>query len=231
MEKGLENIKAVLMDVDDTLLDFVECARQDVKHCMALHGLTYTDQIFDFFIDRNVKLWQMIENKQLTVEELHRTRWANIFHDLGIKANGQAFEQDFIAGLRETSVPMEGSLEIMRYLHGKYKVCVVSNSWEIQQKTRLVKAGLTDYVDSYFCALDIGYNKPDKRFYDWAFERLHGLKPDQTIIIGDSLNADISGGLEYGMHTCWFAHRNPVPSNTIRPEFTVHSLLEIKNIL
>lgn len=179
MIERLENIKAVLMDVDDTLLDFNECARQDVKHCMEIHGLTYTDQIFDFFINRNVKLWKMIEDKQLTVDELHRTRWANIFRDLGIKADGVAFEQSFIAGLRETSVPMEGSHEIMRYLHDRYKVYVVSNASELQQKTRLAKAGLTDYIDGYFCSLDIGYNKPDKRFYDWTFAHLQDLRPSQ----------------------------------------------------
>jgi len=231
MEKRLENIKAVFMDIDDTLLDFNECARQDVKHCFALHGLTYSDDIFDFFINRNVKLWQMIEDRQLTVDELHRTRWANIFRDLGIKADGVAFEQDFIVGLRETAVPMEGARDILEYLSSRYKVYAVSNASNLQQTMRLTKAGLIDYVDCIFGSLDIGINKPAAGFFDYCFQHIEGITPAQTIIIGDSLNADISGGIDYGLHTCWFAHRNAVPTDTVQPEYTIHSLSEIKDIL
>ena len=136
-----EKITTVFMDVDDTLLDFKECARQNVRNCFRKNGLEYSDDIFEFFLSRNIILWKRIEDGLLTVDELHRTRWAGIFHDLGIEADGPAFELDFIAGLRDTSVPVAGAHKVMEYLHSRYKVYVVSNASNLQQSTRLGRPG------------------------------------------------------------------------------------------
>ena len=225
------DITTVLMDVDDTLMDFKECARQNVRNCFKKNGLEYSDDIFEFFLSRNIILWKRIEDGLLTVDELHRTRWAGIFHDLGIEADGPAFELDFIAGLRDTSVPVAGSREAMKYLHSKYKVYVVSNASNLQQSTRLGKAGLMQYVDGIFGSLDIGYNKPSREYFDYCFGQLGGTRPDQTVIVGDSLNADISGGQAYGLHTIWFNIRGVEASAQITPDHTIHSLSEIPSVL
>ena len=226
-----EDITTIFMDVDDTLLDFKECARENVRSCCLKNGITYSDGLFEFFLSRNVILWKRIEDGLLTVEELHRTRWAGIFHDLGIEADGPAFENDFIAGLRETSVPVKGAHEVMKYLHSNYKVFVVSNASNLQQSTRLGKAGLMQYVDGVFGALDIGHIKPSREYLDYCFAQLDGTKPQQTVIIGDSLNADISGGITYGLHTIWFNIRNVEPSDSTFPDYTIHSLSELSSLL
>ena len=226
-----EEITTIFMDVDDTLLDFKECAREDVRNCCLKNGITYSDDLFDFFLNRNVILWKRIEDGLLTVEELHRTRWAGIFRDLGIKADGPAFENDFIAGLRETSVPVEGAHEVMEYLHSRYKVYVVSNASNLQQTTRLRKAELMQYVDGVFGSLDIGFIKPSREYFDYCFSQLGDTTPHQTVIIGDSLNADISGGTTYGLHTIWFNIRNVEPSDSTFPDYTIHSLSELTSLL
>ena len=226
-----ENITTVFMDVDDTLLDFKECARENVRNCFLKNGLEYSDDIFEFFLSRNIILWKRIEDGLLTVDELHQTRWAGIFHDLGIEADGPAFELDFIAGLRDTSVPVAGAHQVMKYLHDRYKVFVVSNASNLQQSTRLGKAGLMQYVDGVFGSLDIGFNKPSREYFDFCFSQLGSTRPDQTVIIGDSLNADISGGTAYGLHTIWFNIRNVEPSDSTFPDYTIHSLSEIPTIL
>jgi len=226
-----EDITTVFMDVDDTLLDFKECARENVRNCCIKNGIRYSDHLFEFFLSRNIILWKRIEDGLLTVDELHQTRWAGIFRDLGIEADGPAFELDFIAGLRDTHVPVSGAHEVMKYLHDRYKVYVVSNASNLQQSTRLGKAGLMQYVDGVFGSLDIGFNKPSREYFDYCFSQLGGTTPAQTVIIGDSLNADISGGSAYGLHTIWFNIRNVEPSDSTFPDYTIHSLSEISDIL
>jgi len=225
------DITTVLMDVDDTLLDFKECARENVRGCCLKNGIEYSDSMFEFFLSRNIILWKRIEDGLLTVDELHRTRWAGIFHDLGIEADGPAFELDFIAGLRDTSVPVAGAHQVMKYLHDRYKVYVVSNASNLQQSTRLGKAGLMQYVDGIFGSLDIGFNKPSREYFDYCFSLLGGTRPDQTVIVGDSLNADISGGQAYGLHTIWFNIRSVEASATIIPDHTIHSLSDLTSLL
>ena len=226
-----EDITTVFMDVDDTLLDFKECARENVRNCCIKNGIQYSDHLFEFFLSRNIILWKRIEDGLLTVDELHQTRWAGIFHDLDIEADGPAFELDFIAGLRDTSVPVSGAHLVMEYLKNRYKVYVVSNASNFQQSTRLGKAGLMQYVDGVFGSLDIGYNKPSREYFDYCFSQLPDTTPAQTVIIGDSLNADISGGIAYGLHTIWFNIRNVKPSDSTSPDYTIHSLSEIPSIL
>ena len=226
-----EDITTIFMDVDDTLLDFKECAREDVRNCCVKNDITYSDDLFEFFLSRNVILWKRIEDGLLTVDELHRTRWAGIFRDLGIEADGPAFENDFIAGLRETSVPVEGAHEVMEYLHSRYKLYVVSNASNLQQTTRLRKAGLMQYVNGVFGSLDIGFIKPSREYFDYCFSQLGGTTPLQTVIVGDSLNADISGGIAYGLRTIWFNIRNVEPSDSTFPDFTIHSLSELGSLL
>ena len=226
-----EEITTVFMDVDDTLLDFKECARQNVRNCCQKNGVPYSDDLFEFFLSRNIILWKRIVDGLLTVDELHRTRWAGIFRDYGIEADGPAFELDFIAGLRDTSVPVAGSREAMKYLHSKYKVYVVSNASNLQQSTRLGKAGLMQYVDGVFGALDIGFNKPSREYFDYCFAQLPETSPAQTVIVGDSLNADISGGTAYGLRTIWFNIRNVEPSDSTLPDYTIYSLGELTSLL
>jgi len=108
---------------------------------------------------------------------------------------------------------------------------VVSNASNLQQSTRLGKAGLMQYVDGVFGSLDIGFNKPSKEYFDYCFSQLPGTTPAQTVIIGDSLNADISGGTAYGLHTIWFNIRNVEPSDSTFPDYIIHSLSEIPAIL
>jgi len=226
-----EDITTIFMDVDDTLLDFKECAREDVRNCCFKNGITYSDDLFEFFLSRNVILWKRIEDGLLTVDELHRTRWAGIFRDYGIEADGPAFENDFIAGLRETSVPVAHSHKTLEYLHSKYKVYVVSNASNLQQTTRLRKAGLMQFVDGVFGSLDVGFIKPSREYFDYCFSQLGGTTPQQTVIVGDSLNADISGGISYGLHTIWFNMRNVEPSDSTFPDYTIHSLSELNLLL
>ena len=226
-----EDITTVFMDVDDTLLDFKECARENVRNCCIKNGIQYSDHLFEFFLSRNIILWKRIEDGLLTVDELHQTRWAGIFHDLGIEADGPSFELDFIAGLRNTSVPVSGAHKIMEYLKNRYKVYVVSNASNVQQSTRLGKAGLMQYVDGVFGSLDIGFNKPSREYFDYCFNQLPGTTPAQTVIIGDSLNADISGGTAYGLHTIWFNIRNVEASAEIIPDHTIRTLTELTSLL
>ena len=110
-------------------------------------------------------------------------------------------------------------------------VYVVSNASNLQQTTRLRKAGLMQFVDGVFGSLDVGFIKPSREYFDYCFSQLGGTTPQQTVIVGDSLNADISGGIAYGLHTIWFNIRNVEPSDSTFPDYTIHSLSELTALL
>ena len=110
-------------------------------------------------------------------------------------------------------------------------MCVASNAFYHQQVKRLSLAGIAPYIDHYFISERLGADKPSKAFFDGCLVSLVGIRPDECIMIGDSLTADIAGGVNAGIPTIWFNRLNaPVP-NGCKADHIVTSLAEIRAIL
>lgn len=224
-------ITNVLIDVDNTLLDFNKCAEEAMKIGFSRWNIEYSDRVFPVFLEVNDNLWRKIETGEIDKKTLYQIRWKTIFEKLGIEENGPAFEQDFRNIFSDSKEPVDGAYDILDYLSKKYSVSVASNASYEQQLKRLNHADMMKYFTHIFNSEQIGYPKPEKKFFDACFERLGNIPKEQVIIIGDSFSADINGGAEYGIKTLWFNYNKiPVPKN-VRADFTVNSLDEIKNIL
>ena len=73
--------------------------------------------------------------------------------------------------------------------------------------------------------------KPTKEFFDYCFKHMNGITKDQTIMIGDSLTADILGAKNYGITCVWYNAFNHENKTGVIPDYTVYHLLQIKDIL
>lgn len=224
-------ITTILLDVDNTLLDFNECAKVAIKEAFKSWGLNYNENVFPIFKEVNDILWCKIETGEIDKKTLYQLRWKTIFEKLGIVADGLAFEQDFRTLFSESKQPVEGAYEILEYLSGKYNLCVASNASYQQQLKRLNHADMMKYFKHIFNSEQLGAPKPEKTFFDACFERLGDVPKEEVIIIGDSLTADISGGVAYGIKTMWFNYDKIPVSDDIKADYIVHSLAEIKNYL
>ena len=225
-------IKAVFLDVDNTLLDFEQCSRQSIQQACEKHGVEFNDKLMETFHRINNGLWKDIEKGTITRAWLHKNRWNIIFNEIGgIDVGGVAFEKDFFEGLNTIAVPIDGALELVEYLSGKYELYVVSNAEYKQQYNRLEKCEMLKNIRKIFVSADIGYSKPSKEFFDACYAELPHLKPSDTVIIGDSLSADIIGGINYGIKSCWFNFKNESLPDGVEPDFVVNSLYQIQELL
>ena len=226
----MEDIKAVLIDIDNTLLDFNKGAEIAVGVAFNKCGLTFNEHCFNTFIEQNDLLWQKIERGELTREGLHQIRFKTIFNVLGISADGIMAETEFRKALFNIAVPVDGALELVQYLSKKYKVYCASNAIYNQQINRLTLSKMHDYFSGFFISEKIGHQKPTKEFFDYCFYNMQ-VKPEQTIMIGDSLTADILGAKNYGLKSIWFNQFDKQNNSDIFPDYMVKELLQIKNIL
>lgn len=224
-------IQTVFLDIDNTLLDFNECANVSAGKAFRDLNLDYHDGVFPVFTEENDKLWLKIEKGTITREELHKLRWCNIFERLQMDADGILMEKLFLHYIEESPVLMSGALELLTYLFPKYTVCLASNASEKRQTKRLAQTPIPPLVHHIFLSETMGTPKPEKGFFDACFARLPEASPETSIIIGDSLSADIAGGINAGLKTCWFnPHHLPAP-NDYTIDYIVHSLEEIQTIL
>ena len=227
------NLKAILLDVDNTLLDFNECARVSLKEAMEQCGFVYQDSMYAVFERENNQIWKELEQGLLTREELHVQRFARVLRALHLEecADSTAVEDVFQKCVGESAVPVTGALELVQYLAEKYPLYVASNARQFRQVKRLEKAGMMPYIREVFSSEKMGANKPAKAFFDGCFAAMEGIARGECVIIGDSLSADIEGGRTCGLKTIWYNHdKLPVPDNC-PADFVVNSLEEITDIL
>lgn len=224
-------IKAILIDIDNTLLDFFKSARKTIKILFEQKGIEYSEKVSDTFIEINEGLWKKIEKQQLTKTEMHKLRWKLILEKLNIDYDSDIMEQDFRTLLSEVAEPVDNAYKLLDYLKSKYRLYAASNSSFEHQKKRLTQSDMLKYFDKIYVSETVGALKPAKEFFDFCLADIKDVTTDEVVMIGDSLTADILGGVEYGIKTIWF---NPdgldIPSYPI-PDHTVKSLLDIKNIL
>ena len=230
-------IKAVFLDIDDTLLSFQEYTRQAMREGFAKFGIgTYTEDMFPLFHQYNGELWRAIERGELTYERLLKIRWNYIFERLGLSGDGEAFEDYFKGELFHNAIVIPGAMELLEYLRGKVLVCAASNGPDGQQQNRLKISGMMPYFDALFISEEIGVSKPSPAYFDECFRRLSALAgetilPEETLILGDSMTSDIGGGAAYGLKTCLYRPEYEGEPLDPKPDYIITDLREMREIL
>ncbi len=224
-------IKAVLADIDNTLLDFDKCAEYAMKCAFEEAGLQYTENAAEVFFRINTQLWNEIEKGNLDKAGLYKIRWRRIFKELKTEYDGEKFEMSFVKHLGDSYQTVDGAKDILDYLSDRYPLYAASNGPQTEQINRLTNAGLVHYFKDIFTSERIGYQKPRREFFEGCFRKMDGVLPCETIIIGDSVNADIKGGKDSGLVTCFFNYKQRHSLQCISADYVVQTLDDIKNFL
>ena len=205
-------LKAIFLDIDNTLLDFDGYVKEALASGFEKFGLgTYEASVYETFSRINDSLWERIETGDLTFEGLKAIRFNLIFEALGITFDGPTFETYFREQLNVSAIPIEGAYDLLKALSQKYILCAASNGPYDQQCHRLELAGMSAYFSYVFISEEIGAGKPDRAFYERAFARLNRgreipILPEECLAVGDSVTSDVAGGHAFGMKTCYYAH-------------------------
>ena len=227
----LIGIRAVLLDLDNTLIDFEASAKECMQKALSDRGIPFREEIYETFFRINPTLWKKIERKELTLDGLHQIRWNMVFAEVGLsQIDGPLFEIDFRKYLKTSGIPIEGAVDLLEDLKKKgYLLCVASNGPYEQQKSRMKAAGMDDFISHWFVSERFGVNKPAGEFFEAAMAELEGITPPECVMIGDSLSADIAGGKNFGMKTVWYDRSGTGEES--HADRRVTRLSEIKEIL
>lgn len=222
----MKNKKIVLIDVDDTLLDFHQCSYVSLIAAFDACQLEFKESYHHVFIEINDKLWQQIERKEITEEELFARRFQIVFKALGITADSQVAETAFRKSLDASHEPMEGAKELLDYLVKKYDLYIVSNSQYQRQVERLKLAGFLSYFKDIYTSGRMNAVKPEYDFFEACFKEMNYPNKDEVVLIGDSFTADIQGAICYGIEVIWL-HQGKMDMDVIQ----VEKLIEIEKYL
>ncbi len=223
--------KFVFLDADDTLLDFRMSERAAITESFLRFGIEPTDALIERYSAINKATWERMERGEITRARVLTERFEILFARIGADIDPQTFEDTYQVLLGQHAYLVAGAMDILAYLRPKYRLYIASNGVAATQDSRLRAAGLTPWFDDIFISERVGFNKPDRAFFEASFACIPGFSRERAIIVGDSLSSDMLGGKNAGIATCWFNYRRRVPRDDILPDYTVYSLEELKTIL
>ena len=126
----------------------------------------------------------------------------------------------------------EGTEEVLRRLHGRYRLGVIANQPE-NARQRLLQFGVLKYFDHLTISGEIGYSKPSPTIFRETL-RIIGTTAEKCVMTGDKLTNDIAPAKALGFSTVWvkqeFGGMNRITDESMSPDFTVDSIAALPEI-
>lgn len=225
--------KRLLFDADNTLFDF------DKAEIDAYFSLSdkFPDIIspsgFDTYHEINQKIWKEHEKGLISKEELKIERFRRYIKECkGNYSDSDAREMAkiFLTSLSESSVLISGAKDVLSILKKTYSIYIVTNGITKVQKNRIKKSDIADMIDGIFISEEIGYSKPDSRFFDHVMNSIGEYNPEKYLVIGDSLSSDIAGALNSRIDSCLYNPKG-IEYNNNEATYTINRLEEIIDVL
>ena len=220
-----------LFDADDTLFHFDRAEEYAFKRVLQDAGLSYSDEMLRLYRSINKALWEKFERAEITKDDLQYRRFRELFLKLHLDLDPEQMNNAYVLALGAGSYLIDGAEEICNLLTeaGK-RIYIVTNGVAVTQKMRIRNSAINQYISGLFVSEDAGFQKPQKEYFDYVFSRIPHPDLTKTIIIGDSLLSDISGGIQAGIDTCWFNKDNSPNTSAIQPTYEIKYLRELAEI-
>jgi putative hydrolase of the HAD superfamily len=135
----------------------------------------------------------------------------------------------FRAQLRSHCPPYEDAVSMLEQVTRTYALAVLTNGPGDVQRAKLQASGLERFFPHTVASGDIGFGKPDPRIFTIALESL-GLRANEAIAIGDSLERDVVGAHRAGLRCVWLNREHSAYSAAAKPDYEVASLGELPRL-
>ncbi len=197
----MDNIKAVIFDVDETLVDRRAALILLFEYFIDKYAGEYPykgsrEELIDYMIEIDENGYSGLDK---FFRKLHK-RWK-------LPHSAEAFikeRNDIFGGL---AVPFPEMFEVLDSLKGKYKLGIITNGYSSVQREKIRKVNIAEYFDDIIVSGEQPYAKPDPRIFELACRNL-GVKPEEAVFIGDYYPNDIAGALSAKIMPIWI-NNNP----------------------
>jgi putative hydrolase of the HAD superfamily len=219
-------IKAIIFDLDNTLIDFMRMKRISCEAAMNAmisaglkinkeKGLKIMFQLYSQYGYEYQKIFQIFMKKVL----------GRI--DYGIMASGIVAYRRVKEGLLYSYHNVKLTLNKLKK---KYKLAILSDAPRIQAWIRLAAMGIQDKFDYVITFDDTKIKKPGLKPFLLALKKLK-LKPDECLMVGDSLRRDVTPAKKLGFKTVFAKYGGNYESMKVKPDYVIYDIKELLKIL
>lgn len=210
----IRKYKHIFFDLDHTIWDFDKNAEETLHELYEIYrlseiGLPSAAIFIETYTRNNHKLWAEYHTGKITKTELRETRFKRTFIELGVPPDvlPVAFEDDYVKLCPTKTNLFPHAHETLQYLQSKYKLHLISNGFKEASTLKIGNTNIAQYFEQVIISEVVGVNKPDKAIFAHALN-IAGAEKNESIMIGDSLEADVYGALNFGMDAIYFNQFN-----------------------
>ncbi len=223
----ITNLKHIFFDLDHTLWDFDKNSELAFKHIFEKNNIAAPlDEFMEVYKPINFRYWKYFREAKITKEKLRFGRLSNSFSSLGYTIDNRMINKladDYITHLPDNNHLFEGTLDLLNALAPLYSLHIITNGFEEVQTLKLERSQISHFFKTMTTSEAADAKKPDPRIFQFALSRA-GAEVTDSIMIGDTYEADILGARALGMQTILFNYHNAEPQQGDR---VVMRLLEI----
>lgn len=224
-------IKHLLFDLDDTILDFKKAEKAALQNTLRQLNIEPEPHILSRYSEINQAQWKLLELGQLTRDELKPRRYQLLFEEFGLDRSAQQAAAIYEQQLGIGHYFIDGAEEALIRLSVSCRIYIVSNGTAVVQHSRIASSGIEKYISGLFISQEVGCDKPSPEFFSRVFGSIDNFSKDEAVIIGDSLSADIRGGINAGITTIWFNPNASANETDIIPDYEIQHLSQLDELL
>ena len=227
---------SLFFDLDNTLWDTIH----DNKKCLEELFVDYQfdrhyasfEAFYALYFPYNEHLWERYQSQEIDRRTLMQQRMLHVLRPMGIRDARLAMRLNRDLNERTTrhTTLIPGATELLEHVSRSYRLFVLSNGFHEVQSLKMERAGIAPFFRRLILSERVGARKPNPVFFDYA---LHHTQAHRTeaLMIGDSYTSDIVGARRSGIDALWYNPAGLRPTGNLRPQFTVRTLDEIREIL
>lgn len=217
------SFKVLFWDLDGTIIDSHKAVANSLLYCFKKLGIEnkYNQNLVDDFYRINCNFWGNLGTIYKTIDEILTLRFVEFFTKNKIYVDYTNASKYYEEESTRTLFPFDNIINILYDLKTKYKMYVTTNGKEYVQRNKLKNAGIINLFDAIFISENIGYNKPDVKYFEKIMKFIGDYKKDEILMIGDTLNSDIAGANNASIKCCYFNRKD----ESIDPEYKIDYMI------
>ena len=227
----MKNITDIFFDLDHTLWDFDKNSILAFDKIFKVHHPTIdTNSFVEIYAPINQACWKLYQVDKMTHEELRYQRLKQTFDNMNYSISDEEIDkisEDYIEFLPDNNQLFDGAIEVLEYLQPKYNLHIITNGFAEVQGRKMSNSGLNSYFKTITNSEMAGVKKPHKGIFEYAL-LLAKANKESAIMIGDCIDADVRGAIDFGMQAILF-DENEI--HTVEGIKTIKNLVELKTIL
>jgi YjjG family noncanonical pyrimidine nucleotidase len=205
-------ITDVFFDLDHTLWDFERNSALAFAKVLSKYDVAVPlEDFLVHYVPLNLQYWEKYRREEITQAELRHGRLRDTFNLLGYEAHEDLIEQlseEYIRQLPENNHLFDGALEILDYLSAKYRLHIITNGFHEVQFRKINNASIGHYFSTVTNSEMAGVKKPNPAIFEYALKQAN-VRKEQCIMIGDCIEADVRGAIDYGIDAILFNEKVP----------------------